>query len=100
MLMGLGTLWDLNLTPEGRGTVLEFTMAVKGLGLLWDLDITFFWMPLADAGARETNRQSIYIHKTKPHFPDNLHHPEHDFIYLHQGFKKHNGEVKIKKLFW
>lgn len=96
MLMGLGTLWDLNLTLKGWATVLESTMTVRGLGLLWDLYITFFWMPLADAGLRETNSQSIYIHKTKPHFRDNLHHPEHDFIYLHQGFKKHNGKVKKK----
>lgn len=61
MLKGLETLWGFNLTLMGLGTVLDFNMAVKGLGPLWDLNTTLFWIPSADAGLRETDRQSIYM---------------------------------------
>ncbi len=69
MVEGLVTLRDFNWTLMGLGTVLDFNMAVKGLetlavkGLetLWDLNTTLFWMPSADAGLRERDRQSIYM---------------------------------------
>lgn len=61
MLNGSGTLWDFNLTLKGLGTVLDFNMAAKGLGPLGDLNTTLFWVPSADAGLRDTDRQSIYI---------------------------------------
>lgn len=36
-------------------------MTVMDLEPLWDLNTTLFWMPSADAGLRETCRQSIIL---------------------------------------
>lgn len=65
ILKGLGTLWDFNLTLKGLGTVFDFNMTFKGLGPLWVLNTTLFWRPSADAGLRETDKQSVYTLKTK-----------------------------------
>ena len=59
MLKGLGTLWGFNWTLKGLGTVFDFNMTLKGLGPLWVFNTTLFWRPSADAGLRETDRQSV-----------------------------------------